>query len=280
MNKRSQKHNRQSSIHVFMKQPSSQTEYKRPLGFLREFAGLATAGTGIFAALLYLAGRSFSSGYFGAMNIPNYQISFSIWEYGEAGWLPMIFFPAVIIIILSYFAALLFGLRDYLLNPLLEKLSKNKKTGLFEILRPRLSKEIKFSVYFFLSALLIIAFIWFVNKSLVFVREIGSQLGQTYVIEKAPRIEISSITALPLASEYSPIQTSDLNYYIYDGYRLLTFNNNRYYLFKEINPSTCSPSKVFIINAEQNIQVNLLPPESLKGQCEKKGSSAAIPTKP
>ena len=51
------------------------TGSKRSFESLRELIGLASAGAGIFAALLYLAGRSFAGGYFEAMNIPHYSIN-------------------------------------------------------------------------------------------------------------------------------------------------------------------------------------------------------------
>ena len=51
----------------------------------------------VFVALLYLAGRSFATGYFSAMNIPSYQVTFSLWEYGEATWVPMLIYAAAIL---------------------------------------------------------------------------------------------------------------------------------------------------------------------------------------
>ena len=52
--------------------------------------GVLSASAGLFAALLYLAGRSYSSGYFGAMNIPEYTVTFSLQEYGVVAW-PILF---------------------------------------------------------------------------------------------------------------------------------------------------------------------------------------------
>ena len=87
---------------------------KRSLESLRDLVGLVSASTGIFAVLLYLAGRSFAGGYFEAMNIPSYQVSFSIWEYGEVGWLPMLLYPIRMMIFSGIFWGGLAMLDDWL----------------------------------------------------------------------------------------------------------------------------------------------------------------------
>ena len=60
-----------------------------PLG---EIAAVLAALAGVFGGLLYLAGRAFASGYFGAMNIPDYQVRFSLQDYGTVSWLPLFLF--------------------------------------------------------------------------------------------------------------------------------------------------------------------------------------------
>ena len=40
----------------------------------------------MIVAILWLGGRFYMAGYFGAMNIPAFQINFSVWEYAEAAW--------------------------------------------------------------------------------------------------------------------------------------------------------------------------------------------------
>ncbi len=102
MKKRFQKHRRGGNIHIFVEQSQSQAGGKRPFESLREWIGLIVASAGIFAALLYLTGHSFASGYFAAMNIPSYHVSFSIWEYGVNAWIPLFLFPIVMIILLGF----------------------------------------------------------------------------------------------------------------------------------------------------------------------------------
>ena len=46
------------------------------------FGGL----TGLIIAILWQGGRYYTTGYFHAMNIPLYQINYSVWEYAEASW--------------------------------------------------------------------------------------------------------------------------------------------------------------------------------------------------
>jgi hypothetical protein len=127
---------------------SPQNESKpRPLESLRDMLGLVSAGAGIFAALLYLAGRSFASGYFAAMNIPNYQVSFSLWEYGEVAWLPLLLYPIGMIVVTGFLMGILTRTVD-LLSPIIKKIVtwlKTKITLKLPALNlPESSRETKF----------------------------------------------------------------------------------------------------------------------------------------
>ena len=53
---------------------------------IRDAITILGGTTGLVVAVLWIAGRSYSAGYFSAMNIPSFQINFSIWEYAEASW--------------------------------------------------------------------------------------------------------------------------------------------------------------------------------------------------
>src|SRR5919109_516943 len=48
--------------------------------------------TGVIVAILWLAGRFYMTGYLRALNIPAFQVSFSIWEYAETSWSRLIFY--------------------------------------------------------------------------------------------------------------------------------------------------------------------------------------------
>lgn len=263
-------------------QLSSQASDKRPFESLREVIGLISAGAGIFGVLLYLAGRSFASGYFAAMNIPNYQVSFSLWEYGEVAWFPMIIYPTLMLGASGLLWTVIYGLRDFVmrwLSRITEWLKRTVKVTRPGWLKPEFSRQTRQWFVVTLLALLVFIFMLAVENTLKFVEKWGSLSGQTYVVEKAAQVEL--ISAIPLAlddNNLAAIQSSGLNYYIYQGLHLLTFNNDKYYLFKEIDPVTCMPLKVYVVNAEQNLQINLLPAASLAGQCHMNKSPQVIVT--
>ncbi len=238
-----------------------QTDRERPFGPPRELIGLITGGTGVFVALLYLAGRSFASGYFAAMNIPDYQVRFSLWEYGVVAWLPLLLYPIGIIVISGLFWGIVAALWDRLKQKLMLKLP------LLQF--PEISREARrwfvIAGFAFIAFLLILMIIF----TLQFVTQSGEVSGQTMVLKRAAQVEV--ISAIPLALDddnLASIQSSGRDYYIYKDLHLLTFNDEKYYLFRTIDPATCKPLKVYVINAEQNIQVNLFPAATLAARCQ------------
>lgn len=282
MNKRIQKHVRQRNSHVFVGQPAPQTGGKRPFESLRELIGLISAGAGIFGVLLYLAGRSFASGYFAAMNIPGYQVSFSLWEYGEVAWKPMLLYPVLMLGGAGLFWGVIYTTIDWL-SPLFRRLT-NWLKSLIKIKPstwrlPEISKHTR--QWFILSLLASLAFISVlaIENTLQFVEGSGRLNGQAMVLERASQVELISTTPMALDDDnLAATVSSGQDYYVYKGLHLLTFNNGKYYLFKEIDQVTCKPLKVYVIGAEQNIQVNLLPAISLSDQCQKDKSSQVIAT--
>ena len=103
------------------------------------------------------------------------------------------------------------------------------------------------------------------------------------VLEKASKVELVSASAMTLDNpEMITTQTGgqENTYYVYGGYHLLTVNAGKYYLFKGIDPASCKPLKVYVIDADQYKQINLLAAESLSDQCQKNGqaSNPVIPT--
>src|SRR5689334_14684210 len=53
---------------------------------IQEAVSILGGITGTVVGILWLAGRFYMAGYFSAMNIPAFQINFSVWEYAEAAW--------------------------------------------------------------------------------------------------------------------------------------------------------------------------------------------------
>jgi len=269
MYKRVQRRSRQRSINIFTKESAANS--KRPLESLRELIGLATAGAGIFAALLYLAGRSFANSYFAAMNIPGYQVSFSLWEYGEVAWLPLFLYPIGMIILSSFLGGVFSTISD-LTSPLCaylwDWLKKKIKFRLPALHLPEQSRKTKLWFAIANYVFIVLLFVFIIIFTLQAVSQYGKLNGQLTVLENAAQIEL--ISAVPLGdNNLAAVQSSGQGYYFYKGFHLLTFNNGKYYLFKEIDSVTCKPSQVYVIDSANLVQVNIAQAVSLEKECSK-----------
>jgi hypothetical protein len=247
-------------------------EPKRPLvDSLRETLTLVSAGASVFVVLFYLAGRSFTGGYFGVMNIPIYMVSFSLLEYGEVAWIPLFLFPLLIIIGLSSFIFAVFVLRDLLWPPLARLLEKtaHKKGGKQYVLHfPKISKETQRSSLALIWASVVFLVMVMILSMMTLTDAAGRKAGQNTVLH-SQKVELISTIPLSLDDNaLAPVKASRQDYYIYKGFHLLTFNDGKYYLFKEIDPVTCKPLKVYIVNPEKALQINLSAAESLADQCQ------------
>jgi len=230
---------------------------------LRDFIGLITAGLGIFAALLYLAGRSYASGYFGAMNIPEYMVSFSLQEYGAASWLPLFGYPITALSLGWIFLWALYKIRN-LISSTKWFLSVRAWLILHDRSQKNNLREKHLSQIFDFIAIVVILIV-FISSTLFLVADIGEKGGKFEVLEGSSPIDI--ISTAPLALENG--NSAAGQFYIYRGYKLLTLNNGKYYLFKDIDLGTCKPTHVFVIDADQIKQVILSPATSLANQCTK-----------
>jgi hypothetical protein len=269
MNKRHQKYVRQrSNAYILSKQPTPSVEGKRPFDYLRDWVGLATA-TGIFSALLYLAGRSFASGYFRAMNIPSYQVSFSIWEYGQVAWLPLLIYPTIMFGSAGLLSLLLSAINDWL-GPYIKKFKEwvwkifNKKDTKASS-NMGFSKETRRWFIVVMVSILAILSILVVDGTLYFVYKWGELSGLINVVHNSAEIEVSSESPLPLQNEVVDNQS----YYLYENHQMLTFNNNKYYMFNSIDTVTCRPLEVFVVDSSNLIQVDIMKPISLDHKCSK-----------
>ncbi len=244
----------------------------RPLESLREMIGLVSAGAGLFAALLYLAGRSFASGYFAAMNIPEYQLTFSLSEYGAAGWFPLFLYPIGMIVISSLIGGTLSTLSDWTL-PIRIKVSnwlKQKVYSKFSPIRlPELGQKTKLWFLIADRAFFVFLFVLLVISTLYAVQQYGGWVGKNNVLQFSSQVELAS--DIPLALENGklpPEKIGEHDYFIYKGLHLLTVNDGKYYLFKEIDFTTCKPSKVYVVERREALQINLLPAVPLVDQCK------------
>ncbi len=220
---------------------------------IQEILTILGGVTGVIIAILWVAGRFYAAGYFGAMNIPAFQINFSIWEYAELSWLKLIFFflkkiylPLVILAGIS-----LVPLLAYVFQALFPKLRMFDTVRLIVLQIRRLSGigyVLVFSIIVYFSYLLLLSFID-INRT-------GQVEGKNVVLTSSYAVEVFSKDFLPIgAAEVVSNRTPALKQY--SGLRLLTFNNGKYYLFRDLDPVTCKPSQVFIIPDTPDIHLTL-----------------------
>jgi hypothetical protein len=232
---------------------------------IQEAVSILGGITGIIVAILWLAGRFYMAGYFGAMNIPAFQINFSVWEYAEAAWsrvilyfLRQIFIP----LILASSVALASLVTILALQSLFPKL---KLVGLLEgiILQvqnlPGRFKSV-------LAFVLIMYFIYILLDMSTNINVSGQDQGRVTVLTRSYAVEVYSKDYLPLGSpEVMSNTTPTLMHY--SGLRLLTFNNGRYYLFRDVDPITCRPSQVFIISDNADVHLTVSPVAPVDAPC-------------
>lgn len=245
------------------------SEEREVLPKVKEIIGSLVAAGGLFVAVLWVAGRVCASGYFEAMNIPMYHTSFSIWEYAEVAWFPLILYSLITVVVISLTAWIIFLLANFVFSRLAHRLEKNIKRRPPKIPNgPRLPAATMFIVAYLAACGLVLLFVVITSFGFIFL--FGQDLGRHVVLESAKQIEV--ITNTPQVLGVPKIISSTVNsttstLYVYEGLRLLTYNEGKYYLFREIDPVTCRPKLVYVINEKQYVQVNILAPSSLSSGC-------------
>ncbi len=221
--------------------------------------------TGVIVAILWIAGRLYAAGYFGAMNIPAFQVNFSVWEYAEVSWLRLIayfvkaLYPMAKFLVVAPLvaAALVFILQAIFPRLKLLDATNNITSGIDRI-QPVISYIVAFIAIVYFSVILL--------GSFLDVYKFGETTGKNAMLSSSYAIQVYSKDYLPLGP---PKVTSDITSTIveYDDLRLLTFNNGKYYLFRDIDPVTCKPSQVFIITDSPNIAIVLSAVEPIDTPC-------------
>jgi len=216
---------------------------------IQEVVTILGGVTGLIVAILWLGGRSYAAGYFSAMNIPSFQINFSIWEYAEASWQRLIFYflskiyTPLVLVTTIFLIVFLSAVLLQRLFPKLKIVDAVKNIGWpTKDLRKSIKSALVFSLAIYFLYLLLVAFID--------INQTGQAVGRDTVLTKSYAIEIYSKEILPLDPGQVASNTSS-SLVQYDGLRLLTYNNGKYYLFRDVDPVTCKPSQVFIINDSQ-----------------------------
>lgn len=208
---------------------------------------------GIVIAILWVAGRFYAAGYFEAMNIPAFQINFSIWEYAELSWLKLIFFflkkiylPLVILAGIS-----LVPLIAYFIQAIFPKLRIFDTVEIIVSQIRRLAGlgyVLAFSISIYFSYLLLLSFVDINNA--------GQVEGKEVVLTSSYAVEVFSRDLLPIGA-WKVVSNTTPTLKQYSGLRLLMFNNGKYYLFRDLDPVTCKPAQVFIIPDTPDIHLAL-----------------------
>lgn len=243
---------------------------KSAIEALRETIAFVSAGASLFVVLFYLAGRSFSSGYFDAMNIPLYLLNFSLWEYAEVGGLGLFLVVFGLVAVASLFAWVLYTIEHWFVIRFRNKSADKGNIKSASSSSPaELNKDARLSIQIFIFTVICFAVFLFFSYALTVVSDFGEHVGQVFVLENSSKVELVSASPLALDDNtLAPSKASGQDTYIYQGFRLLTFNEGKYYLFKEIDPISCKPLKVYIIPAEKDIQINLSTAEDITGKCQ------------
>lgn len=246
-------------------------ESKSIIGHVRDTLGLVAAASGILIAVLWISGRIFAGAFFGQLGIPLYQVTFPIWEYAEIAWLPLLLYVLAMTAGVSLVAAFASWVLAGAFAKLDEWLFKQKKQS-----KP-INENIEYyrqQAKFFLGVAVFV--VWLASFSpLVYfadqwMRIVGESSGRARVLESALQVEILAANPLDLGDAtvrpaISNTGASEL--YVYTDLKLLIYNNGKYYLFRDIDPATCKPLQVYIVDEKQIAQANLAPAVSLASQC-------------
>lgn len=221
--------------------------------------------TGILVAVLWVAGRFYAAAYFNAMNIPPFQITYSIWEYAEASWLLLILYilskiyqPALLAVVI----VLIVILSIWMLQRLFPKLKLERALQLINAQTQKFWRSIQYVLMLLLGSY----FFYILLLTFIDIQVAGKNDGQNVVLRRSRAVDVFSKDFLPLGQGQVVPDTSPAIMQ-YSGLRLLTFNNEKYYLFRDVDPATCRPVQVFVINNSPNIQVVLGDVSPLASSC-------------
>ena len=270
--------------------PAEQTKAEtRPVnrvGRATELATMIVGLGGLLLALLWLLGRASMSGYYEAMNIPFEHVQHSVWEYSEIAALLLLvsgFLTLVILLLLGMIFLVLF-------EPL-----RQGVTGMYEVVLPggvrprgfdwlagiragaaaqsgfraRVVRQLLRLLYVsFVGSLVLFLFIGYVSIT----TEAGKRLGRSAVLNEGMQVRFVSKQPFTLAPTAVISATGSLDgarLYVYDRLRLLTYNNDDYFVFEEVDPMTCRPKEVYIINRGELVEVGLRPSQSIVDACKR-----------
>jgi len=199
------------------------------------------------------------------MNIPAFQINFSVWEYAELAWSRLIFyFLAKIYAPLIITASVAFT--SFIAILILQRIFPTLK--LIDLLQGMVSRVENFprrlrGLFVFV---LIMYFIYILLDVFIEINQSGQYEGRLAVLTRSYGVEVYSKDSMPLGTPKMMPNTTPV-LMEYSGLRLLTFNNGKYYLFREVDPTTCRPAQVFIISDSPDVHLTVSPIAPVAAPC-------------
>ena len=217
-------------------------------GTIKDFVVTLGAASGIIGGVLWMGGRFFAYGYFERMNIPLYFLSFSAGEYTEVYLTTILlriilFFTTNLPVFLSIiFLSLVTGIVLWLIQKRYKKLK----------LRDALVKIENINNKSLIISLIVLFFTSF------FVAYSSGDAAAQYSLMNSRAITVYSSDMLPLGTTLTAIETNQQDpLFEYTGLYLLTRNNGKYYLFRELDAATCRPKQIYIVADSDLISVNI-----------------------
>ena len=127
--------------------------------------------------------------------------------------------------------------------------------------------------YRFIIALSVFAYLFYLLLlALVDINSVGQRVGKETVIKNSYLVDIYSTNSLPL-EQGNVVEGTTPAITHYRNLHLLTFNNGKYYLFRELDTSTCKPREVFVVEESQNIHLVIRQISPINTSCEEEDDS-------
>jgi hypothetical protein len=245
---------------------SNKNNYNSPIKITEILAAILSL-SGITLAIFWLTGRSYASGFFSAMNIPDYLLNFTLYEYAEVSWFITISIVLIIFILACIVVIISELLRQYIINtiiPIIRKmLQKRRKTTKKKNKLPELS----FYANILVGLIAISQFIIIILISQTLLYSFGEYNGKIRVMQSTMAVDITTTTPINIENLQIATNSNNEKFYSYKGMRLLIYNNGKYFLFQDIDPSTCKPKMVYIINEKDITLLNLYKADNVISVC-------------
>lgn len=216
---------------------------------VRDVVGILAGIGGFIVFYFWVAGRMFAAGYFGAMNIPSFMVSFQIWEYIEQSWSRLLFILLLYLIAGSILLLVLSSLWHWLsvfVHNFTKAITKKIEFSIprIDLHLPNLKANIYLLRQLFRAGLFLLLF----SFLLFYIFLMGINNGNLVVLN-AQTVTVTTSNDNPLLFNNREL-------------KLLAYNQGKYYVFEQIDPATCLP-KVMIIRESDITYVELGPRSSI-----------------